>query len=1233
MIHMLLRRRVVGVLLAGMLLAAVLVPVGAGAQSDGDGDGVVSGVVVCSDVVGSFWVGWEAPVLVPSDFRVSWAVEGLGFLSWRDDDEVGRGNVYPGGGESSLMVEGLEPGAVVQVRLRARYFDDGGVRLWSGPWSELVSGVVAVEPVESDGCGHDDEESVEESTGESTGESVEEIVEEIVEVSSRENTEEQTDENIENIENIAEQSDENGEGSGEGTDEGVVAVGSVLAGVMSLGGGSSSGSTFAGYSSPVRAGDPPRVGGFEMSFIDGVVMRRAYQLFALAQIRGEVASGPAAGLSDPVALTMLTGVDLSGGFRVEAGDVWLSSVDAEVLGGVVNAAGYRYWLWDAPCVDWQSGDVFDFALVAGEGAADDLVFTDGLLRSVGFDGATLDSVFDPMETSHVATADADAVSVTVNVAAAAQACDVVVTPADADPVVEGHQVVLGEDGAIVGVTVTAADNATTVTHTLLVGRGGSVPAGASKMSLRGVGDIDFEPLKLRYDTIVPSGVTSTVVEATSAGDTVLERFTITAGDTEFTAVGDDGQVTLTAGRDTLVAVRAATPNNERQSVYTMRLQAPRTPSQPDRVPKSMGRTWESTGLTWVLGTVSDAWGAGTVSDAARYVQRTTEPLLSGLTINSGTLTPVFAATTFDYTATVAHDTSQITVTPAAADGVTVVIISPDADSEADGHQVALNAAVPGGKPAQTAIVITADSAGRIADYTLTVTREAPAAGAVPRNAVDAVLSGLTVDAGTLFPLFSSSVKRYAVFTTADDVSVAITATAAAEVTITYQGPSDTMPSSSNTVTLVDGRNDISVIATNTDSETTTYTLTVIRIPAAATDHTGFLQIDTGWDHVCGLRMDNTLSCKTNRNINDWTFVGNVPEGTFEGIGVKRFEACGTRTNGELYCWTRWNTGVLQTGVDTERPVASAQSGTDRCALLADGTIGCFPGVNNQVITGPFTAAASARDAVCGLQTDGKIRCWTTGSPWAISSTQPQNINIQPMDTAYPDTVFKFVAAGYNQACGIRTSDAAALCWRWDYVPNGYALNRGVRPITTTEGAYKFVDGGIWDNGCGVLTDGTVNCWDGPSSNAPGEDSIGYESVTIEWAKLVCGLRTDRSMRCWNVGSPPALDPESPWRDNSKLLGLGLEDTAGTNDITLSGRFDRNTVDYTATVLNAVASVKVVPELTNSLARYTVYSDVGGEAGGDDTVALAVGENTIKVRVVSADRTSDTTYTVTITRGS
>ena len=540
----------------------------------------------------------------------------------------------------------------------------------------------------------------------------------------------------------------------------------VLAGVMSLGGGLSSGSTFAGYSSPVRDGEPPRLGGLEVSFIDGVVMRRAYQLFALAQIRGEVASGPAAGLSDPVALTVWTGVDLSGGFRVEAGDVWLSSADA--VNPLGDAGRYQYWLWDAPCVDWQSGDVFDFALVAGEGAADDPVFTDGLLRSVGFDGATLDSVFDPMETSHAATADVDAVSVTVNVAAAAQACDVVVTPADADPVADGHQVVLGEDGAIVGVTVTAADNATTVTHTLLVGRGGSVPAGASKMSLRGVGDIDFEPLKHRYDTIVPSGVTSTVVEATSAGDTVLERFTITAGDTEFTAVGDDGQVTLTAGRDTLVAVRAATPNNERQSVYTMRLQAPRTPSQPDRVPKSMGRTWESMGLTWGAGTVSDTWGPGTVSDAARNVQRRTEPRLSGLTINSGNLHPVlsplqpgFVPWGFSYVASVPSYADQVTVKPLAAGGSVATILPRDARPSTAGHQVVLNAPT-GHDSAQTTIVVSASNAeGQVEAYTITITRRAPWPEARSVSQ-DASLASLGLSEGELSPAFDAATDAYMV---------------------------------------------------------------------------------------------------------------------------------------------------------------------------------------------------------------------------------------------------------------------------------------------------------------------------------------------------------------------------------------------------------------------------------------------------------------------------------------
>lgn len=486
----------------------------------------------------------------------------------------------------------------------------------------------------------------------------------------------------------------------------------------------------------------------------------------------------------------------------------------------------------------------------------------------------------------------------------------------------------------------------------------------------------------------------------------------------------------------------------------------------------------------------------------------------------------------------------------------------------------------------------------------------------------------------LYPVFGSDTLRYTVVTDAGQASATVTVAAPAGITVTYQGPTDAAPTTNNVIALVDGRNDITVTVTNTASETRAYTLSVIRTTAAETEHSGFLVIDTGWDNVCGLRVDHTISCQTHRNRNGWTFVNNVPEGMFDGVAVKRFDACGTRSNGELLCWDRHSSAVYQTGVETGYPETSASSGTDRCALLASGDIGCFPGVNNVVIEGPFKGAASARDAVCGLQTDGLIRCWTTGWSYSFNGTTPISATITAMNTAYPDTVFKFVAAGYNQACGIRESDDAALCWRWNTEHNGHASNGGVRSIPTTAGAYKFVDAGIGDEACGVLQDGTVNCWGPigdrywerpPSSNAPGEDTIGYETVTLEWEELVCGLRTDRSFRCWNTSGVPWMSSGSPWRTNSQLLDLELV------GVTLTESFDRDTTTYQAAVPLSTESVTVIPELTNSLAEYTIYSDTGGAATDDGVLALAEGLNVINVRVVSADRLSVTTYTVTINR--
>ena len=67
-------------------------------------------------------------------------------------------------------------------------------------------------------------------------------------------------------------------------------------------------------------------------------------------------------------------------------------------------------------------------------------------------------------------------------AADSNACGVEISPADANPATAGHQVDLADDGAVVAVTVTAADCATTGTYTLTVSLGGIRPAAARRLT-------------------------------------------------------------------------------------------------------------------------------------------------------------------------------------------------------------------------------------------------------------------------------------------------------------------------------------------------------------------------------------------------------------------------------------------------------------------------------------------------------------------------------------------------------------------------------------------------------------------------------------------------------------------------------------------------------------------------------------------------------------------------------
>ena len=120
-----------------LILLAVLIGAFAGrggADAQGSGGEIVT-LTLSSEAVGTLMVSWATPTPTPDDYRLSWARADLDFLSYLNPNEAQRGNEYPLGDATSLILSGLTPGAEYKVQFRSRYHVEGSVAvLWSGPW-------------------------------------------------------------------------------------------------------------------------------------------------------------------------------------------------------------------------------------------------------------------------------------------------------------------------------------------------------------------------------------------------------------------------------------------------------------------------------------------------------------------------------------------------------------------------------------------------------------------------------------------------------------------------------------------------------------------------------------------------------------------------------------------------------------------------------------------------------------------------------------------------------------------------------------------------------------------------------------------------------------------------------------------------------------------------------------------------------------------------------------------
>ena len=119
-----------------------------------------------------------------------------------------------------------------------------------------------------------------------------------------------------------------------------------------------------------------------------------------------------------------------------------------------------------------------------------------------------------------------------------------------------------------------------------------------------------------------------------------------------------------------------------------------------------------------------------------------------------------------------------------------------------------------------------------------------------------------------------------------------------------------------------------------------------------------------------------------------------------------------------------------------------------------------------------------------------------------------------------------------------------------------------------------------------------------------------------------------------VVPPDPTAPPTPASTDATLSGLTVND--GSSDLTLTPAFASGTTSYTASVAYAVEQVTVTPKKSddNATIEYLDASDLtlpDADTAAGQQAAVAVDDNTIKVKVTAEDGTTTQTYTVTVTR--
>jgi alpha-tubulin suppressor-like RCC1 family protein len=255
--------------------------------------------------------------------------------------------------------------------------------------------------------------------------------------------------------------------------------------------------------------------------------------------------------------------------------------------------------------------------------------------------------------------------------------------------------------------------------------------------------------------------------------------------------------------------------------------------------------------------------------------------------------------------------------------------------------------------------------------------------------------------------------------------------------------------------------------------------------------------------------------------------------------------------------------------------ALAAGGGHSCAIVADGRVACWGGINGVVMYGPravtvptltdITALAAGGAHSCAVVAGGRVTCWGYNYSGQLGDGTTENRSNPVAVNGVAGAVD--VAAGSAHTCAL-VAGGGVQCWglnEFGQLGDGTTTNRS-SPVTVRglTGATALSAGGY--HTCALVSFGRIVCWgqndygqlaDGTTTNRTSPVAVqGLTGViaVAAGAYRTCAVTAERGVHCWG------MDESSPGEVTNRVSPAVVQGVTGVTSLAAGGRHACAVVD-------------------------------------------------------------------------